>query len=80
MIMNGDVNSDIEVLDYHQELAALARLVTYARQSAQALNIEFPTYCLDLALAAVLEQLNGVNDSAAGRAMPAEDKRIGERH
>jgi hypothetical protein len=49
--------------EFARDLAALARLVTYARLSAQSLNIAFPTYCLDLTLGAVLEEMrqNGVD-------------------
>ena len=40
-----------------KELASLARLVNYARQSAKGINAEFPAYCLDLALGALLQEL-----------------------
>ena len=40
-----------------KELASLARLVTFARDRAHALNAEFPAYCLDLALGAILQDL-----------------------
>jgi hypothetical protein len=49
--------------DFEKELAALARMVTHARQSANDLQIAMPTYCLDMALAAILEEmeLHGVD-------------------
>jgi len=48
--------------DSLKELASIARLITYARQSAKNLNAEFPVWCLDLALGAVLQEMyeNGV--------------------
>jgi hypothetical protein len=50
--------------DRMRELASLARLVTYARNSAKDLKVESPTYCLDLALGLLLEELSkcGVSD------------------
>ncbi|MGO7213281.1 hypothetical protein GR247_09985 [Rhizobium leguminosarum] len=41
-----------------KELASLARLVAYARESARELNAEFSAYCLDLALGALLQDLD----------------------
>lgn len=54
---------------YQEELAALARLVTFARQSAQDLNVSFPAYCLDMALSAILDELKvaGVDVSSLGK-------------
>jgi hypothetical protein len=59
-----------------KELASLARLVAYARQNAKELNAEFSAYCLDLALGALLQDLdrsgvslsleNGQDDSEPG--------------
>ena len=43
--------------DQLKELASIARLITYARQSAKELNAEFPVWCLDLALGAVLQEM-----------------------
>lgn len=43
--------------DSLKELASIARLITYARQSAKELNAEFPVWCLDLALGAVLQEM-----------------------
>ncbi|MDL2404169.1 hypothetical protein PY650_00555 [Rhizobium calliandrae] len=40
-----------------KELASIARLITYARQSAKSLNADFPVWCLDLALGAVLQEM-----------------------
>lgn len=59
--------------DFQKELAALARMVTFARQSAQDLNVAFPTYFLDMALAAILDELKiaGVDVSAVGAASDA---------
>lgn len=53
-----------EMDDRKHELISLARLVTYARNSARDLNAEFSTYCLDLALGSLVEELNkcGVGD------------------
>jgi hypothetical protein len=43
--------------NFQRELAALARMVTFARQTAQDLNVSLPTYFLDMALASVLDEL-----------------------
>lgn len=40
-----------------KELASLARLVTFAKQRAHELDAEFPAYCLDLALGAILQEM-----------------------
>jgi hypothetical protein len=43
--------------DTLKELASIARLITYARQSAKTIDAEFPVWCLDLALGAVLQEM-----------------------
>jgi hypothetical protein len=43
--------------DSLKELASIARLITYARQSAKSMEAEFPVWCLDLALGAVLQEM-----------------------
>lgn len=40
-----------------KELASIARLISYARQSAQNLDADFPVRCLDMALAAILQEI-----------------------
>ncbi|MBM7048806.1 MULTISPECIES: hypothetical protein [Rhizobium] len=50
----GVTNQDPDSL---KELASIARLITYARQSAKNLDAEFPVWCLDLALGAVLQEM-----------------------
>ncbi len=53
-----------ELNDRTRELVSLARLVTYARNSAKDLKVEFSTYCLDLALGSLIEEISkcGVGD------------------
>lgn len=67
--------STTENPEFEKELAALARMVAHARQSANELKIPMPTYCLDMALAAILEEveLHGVDLAKAGKpeALPA---------
>ncbi|MGV4792147.1 hypothetical protein [Rhizobium sp. F40D2] len=41
-----------------KELVSLARLVAYARENARDLNAEFSAYCLDLALGALMQDLD----------------------
>jgi hypothetical protein len=55
--------AELSNTEFEKELAALARMVTHARQSASDLKIGMPTYCLDMALAAILEEmeLHGVD-------------------
>lgn len=55
--------------DSLKELASIARLITYARQSAKSLDAEFPVWCLDLALGAVLQEMY-----ANGLQMPLFDE------
>jgi hypothetical protein len=40
-----------------KELVSIARLITYARQSAKGLKADFPVWCLDLALGAILQEI-----------------------
>jgi hypothetical protein len=58
--MQDDFQRTSDDEEFAKELAALARLVTYARLSAQSLNIAFPTYCLDLTLGAVLDEMRQI--------------------
>ena len=55
--MPGKTGSSTEASERAMELAALARLVTYARQTADALDISLSAYCLDLALGSILEEM-----------------------
>ncbi len=48
---------DNEVENELKELASLARLVTYARERANQVGAEFPAYCLELALGAILQEM-----------------------
>lgn len=48
---------DQEVENELKELASLARLVTYARERANQIGAEFPAYCLELALGAILQEM-----------------------
>jgi hypothetical protein len=59
--------------DRMRELASLARLVTFARNSARDLKAEFSTYCLDLALGSLLEELSA-NGVASGAPSDGEAK------
>lgn len=52
--------------DVAVETAALARLVAYAAQSARGLGLETSAYMLEIALAAVLEDLHGAGTPFAG--------------
>jgi DNA polymerase I-like protein with 3'-5' exonuclease and polymerase domains len=52
-----DQVSAITDTEFEKELAALARMVTHARQSANELRITMPVYCLDMALASILEEM-----------------------
>ncbi len=54
-------NSEIDS-DTLKELASIARLITYARESAKGMNAEFPVWCLDLALGAVLQEMYGARN------------------
>jgi len=43
--------------DFVHELVSLTRLVTYARNCARDLKVEMPSYCLDMALSALLTEV-----------------------
>ena len=45
-----------------KELASIARLISYARQSAKSVDADFPVWCLDMALAAVLQEIYPASD------------------
>lgn len=47
-----------EMDDRTRELLSLARLVTYARNVANDLKVESPTYCLELALGSLFEEIS----------------------
>jgi hypothetical protein len=55
----------VEPEDKEKELLALARLVTYARDSAKTLNVEGVQYCLELALASLLKEASKFGRSAS---------------
>lgn len=55
--LTAPVEDHIDMENDLKELASLARLVTFARERAQALGAEFPAYCLDLALGAILQEV-----------------------
>lgn len=52
--------------DRAKELAALARMVCFARQSADALQVPLALHCLDMTLWSLIEEMEnaGVNVSA----------------
>lgn len=52
-----DRTIDKAIVADSEEFAALARLIIYARQTSKTLNAEFTSYCLDLALAAVIDEM-----------------------
>lgn len=54
----------IELEDRVSDLAAIARLITYARESCKQLDVMNSAYCLDQALSSLLEELAkcGVRD------------------
>ncbi|AYD04396.1 hypothetical protein [Neorhizobium sp. NCHU2750] len=43
--------------DKAAEILALGRMVSYARQQAQAMDLEFSTYCLDVALRSIVQDI-----------------------
>ena len=43
--------------DMSDELLALARMVSYACQHSRALELDFSTYCLEIALTSLVEDL-----------------------
>jgi hypothetical protein len=44
-------------LERQKELASLARMVAFVRRTAQELNVQLPTYCLGMALDAVIDEM-----------------------
>ncbi|MDK1377921.1 MULTISPECIES: hypothetical protein [unclassified Sinorhizobium] len=60
--MQQSIKLPIDVEDREKELLALARLVSYARDSAKTLNVEGVQYCLELALASLLQEVEYISD------------------
>lgn len=48
-----------------KELMSIARLISYARQSAENVNAVFPVQCLDMALAAILQEIDSTGQQQA---------------
>lgn len=48
-----------EIDEKVQELLALARLLTYAKETAGSLEADVAAFCIDAAIKAVLEQVSG---------------------
>lgn len=44
-------------LDRQKELAALARMIAFTRRTALDLNVQLSSYCLGIAMDAVIEEL-----------------------
>lgn len=63
-------DSEDRISEHTREIAALARLVTYARRAAQDLGVREPSYWLGLALGSLLEELE-----QARRNIPASGMR-----
>lgn len=55
MMMTENSQTEGPEVDFLKEMAAIARMITMARQTTNDLGADFPTYCLDLALGAVLQ-------------------------
>ncbi len=71
---------DTEIEDELKELASLARLVTFAKQRAHALQAEFPAYCLDLALGALLQEMYADDDMTGLHGEEPEPVRLAMPH
>lgn len=48
-----------EIDDRKQELIALARLLTYARDTAESLEAEVTAFCISSAISTIMEQFTG---------------------
>ena len=57
-----------EAGDDAADLLALGRMVSFACQRARAMDLEFSTYCLELALVALMQDM-----SKAGVSLPANE-------
>lgn len=77
---NFPVEATSQDYDSLKELASIARLITYARQSAKTLNAGFPVWCLDLALGAVLQEMYGAGAQAIAVQDDGEPLYVGEVH
>lgn len=68
--MDNGIDRVAERGDQHlRDLASLARLVAYALENARELKSEVSAYCLDLALGALLRDLN-----EGGVSLPPDEK------
>ncbi|EJT01026.1 hypothetical protein [Rhizobium sp. CCGE 510] len=63
-----------------KELVSLARLVAYARENAKDLNAEFSAYCLDLALGALMHDLDRSGVSLSHESGQDGGDLLGTRH
>lgn len=55
--MNATAAISLEIDDRNQELIALARLLTYAKDTAGSLGADAATFCINSAITAILGQL-----------------------
>ncbi|MCW2307376.1 hypothetical protein [Rhodobium gokarnense] len=66
--MSTELTATVSETETEREIAAIARMIAFARQSAHAQALDLVTYCLDTALAAALEEL----DKSAANAAEAQ--------
>lgn len=64
--MATEPNATPAELEAERELAAIARMIAFTRQSAHAQGLDLVTYCLDMALAAAMEELEPPVEEEAG--------------
>ncbi|WP_117194452.1 hypothetical protein [Rhizobium terrae] len=55
------------------DILALGRMVSYACQRAQSMKLDFSTYCLELALTSLIQDM-----TKAGVALPANEPPAGD--
>lgn len=61
--MVGNLSTESDQLGFEEELAAVTRIIAFARRNAHQLQLETLTYYLDVALAAALEEMETTGSS-----------------
>jgi len=59
--------------DEAEEILALGRMISFACQRAQSMNLEFSTYCLEMALTSLIQDMKNAGVVAASVDWPPVD-------
>ncbi len=54
-----------DINDETEEILALGRMISFACQRAQSMNLEFSTYCLEMALTSLVQDMKNAGVAAS---------------